>query len=378
MEHLLSGRHAASASTLHGLLMIDCLSPRWRRATVVLAWVSSTGSAQPASATRVTLNDSHFHITNYIQKGPDVHDILRLMGDSVGRVALFGIPLQQEWLEAVSGTNAPTYYLHSDAPLYYYSFTDAYIAMQYRSLTREQQARFDPMITGFNPRDMYAAEHIRRVLRTFPGVFSGIGEFTIHKEFVSDKVRPGPASLLTPALDSVLAFAGEAGMVVILHNDMDVPFPSDTSKPAYINQMRALIKRHPNTTIIWAHTGLGRVVRPVTGHAAVIAAMLEDPAFSHLYFDISWDVVAKYLVASPEAIRISAALLERFPDRFLFGTDAVAPTTAAAWFTTDEVYAPLWRALRTDTRDKVRRKNYERLFDAARLRVRAWEAAHQQ
>jgi len=63
----------------------------------------------------------------------------------------------------------------------------------------------------------------------------------------------------------VLAFAGEAGMVVIFHNDMDVPFPSDTSKPAYIDQMRALIKRHPNTTIIWAHTGLGRVVRPVTG-----------------------------------------------------------------------------------------------------------------
>ena len=63
------------------------------------------------------------------------------------------------------------------------------------------------MITGFNPGDMYAADHIRRVLQTFPGVFTGIGEFTIHKEFVSDKVRPGPASLLDPALDSVLAAA---------------------------------------------------------------------------------------------------------------------------------------------------------------------------
>ena len=34
------------------------------------------------------------------------------------------------------------------------------------------------MITGFNPADMYAADHISRVLQTFPGVFSGIGEFT--------------------------------------------------------------------------------------------------------------------------------------------------------------------------------------------------------
>jgi hypothetical protein len=29
------------------------------------------------------------------------------------------------------------------------------------------------MITGFNPADMYAADHIRRVLKTFPGVFTG-------------------------------------------------------------------------------------------------------------------------------------------------------------------------------------------------------------
>ena len=34
------------------------------------------------------------------------------------------------------------------------------------------------MITGFNPADMYGVDHIRRVLKTFPGVFTGIGEFT--------------------------------------------------------------------------------------------------------------------------------------------------------------------------------------------------------
>ena len=70
-------------------------------------------------------------------------------------------------------TSRPTYYLQTDAPLYYYSFTDAFIAMAYLSLTKEEQARLDPMITGFNPADMYAggphpagAEDLpRRVLR---------------------------------------------------------------------------------------------------------------------------------------------------------------------------------------------------------------------
>ena len=107
------------------------------------------------------------------------------MGTRVGRSTLFGIPLQQQWSYANSGDFAPTYYLQTDAPLYYYSFTDAYIASVYRSLSKEEQARFDPMITGFNPADMYGVDHIRRVLTTFPGVFTGIGEFSIHKEFVS-------------------------------------------------------------------------------------------------------------------------------------------------------------------------------------------------
>src|SRR5438874_2175582 len=126
------------------------------------------------------VNDSHFHLTNYIQEGTDIHQFLKIMGTKVGRVALFGIPLQQQWSYRNSGDRAPTYYLESDSPLYYYSFTDAWIAMAYKTLTKEEQARFDPMITGFNPADMYATDHIKRVLMTFPGVFTGIGEFSIH------------------------------------------------------------------------------------------------------------------------------------------------------------------------------------------------------
>src|SRR4051812_75645 len=271
------------------------------------------------------LDDCHFHLTNYIQKGIDVHDLLDLMGERVGRVALFGIPLQQQWSYRNDGDRAPEYYLASDSPLYYYSFTDAYIAMQYRSLSKDEQARFDPMITGFNPADMYAADHIRRVLQTFPGVFTGIGEFTIHKEFVSAKIPGEVASLQNPALDRILDFAAEAGLVVLIHNDIDVPFAKEGAEPAYLNQIKDLFKRHSNTTIIWAHMGLGRVVPRSQNHAAQMEEILRDPAFRHVYFDISWDEAAKYLVATPEAIKTTADLMRRYPDRFLFGTDAAAP-----------------------------------------------------
>jgi hypothetical protein len=368
--------------------MVTTSSPRrnlrtdlWRFLCLALLLVASGIDASSQTVPGVPaegylVNDSHFHLTNYIQEGTDLHKFLQMMGTKVGRVALFGIPLQQQWSFRNDGDRAPTYYLESDSPLYYYSFTDAYIAMAYKSLTKEEQTRFDPMITGFNPADMYATDHIKRVLKTFPGVFTGIGEFSIHKEFVSAKIAGEVASLDDPALDRILDFCAESGLLVIIHNDMDSPFPKAGKPPAYLEQMRELIKRHPKTTIIWAHTGMGRIVRPVNHHAHVLEEMLKDPAFSNLYFDISWDEVAKYLVSSPEATKIAADLINRYPDRFLFGTDEVAPKDQAAYLKIYALYDPLWKLLTKGASEKVRKGNYEKLFDQARSKVRSWEKSN--
>jgi predicted TIM-barrel fold metal-dependent hydrolase len=356
------------------------------RFRAALAAVVLIVAARPSSEQtgEFEFNDSHFHLTNYIQNGTKIRDFLKIMGNKAGRVALFGIPLQQEWSYRVDGDRAPKYYLDTDAPLYYYSFTDAWIAMAYKSLPPDQQARFDPMITGFNPTDMYAVDHIRRVLQTFPGVFTGIGEFSIHKEFVSSKVAGPVASLTDPALDQILDLAEEAGLVVILHNDLDRPLAkeSDTGEhpespgPMYLEEVKALFRRHPKTTIIWAHTGVGRVVRPIKNHAANLAKILADPHFSHVYFDISWNEVAKYIVATPESAKITADLINHYPDRFLFGTDEVAPADQSEYTRIYYQYQPLWNLLNPDASRKVRLTNYERIFDQARRNVRAWEAQH--
>ncbi len=350
------------------------------RMAIFFLFFAATARSQTSQTNDYDFNDSHCHLTNNIQEGPSVHDFLNMMGSTVGRATLFGVPLQQQWLYGVDGDRAPTYYLHSDAPLYYYSFTDAWIAMAYKSLPKAQRDRFDPMITGFNPVDMYAADHIRRVLKTFPGVFSGIGEFTIHKEFVSAKIPGEVASLQNPALDRILDLAAEVGLVVILHNDIDVPIAKDVAKdepqPAYLNQIRALFRRHPNTTIIWAHMGLGRLVAPPKEHLAQIEAILCDPDFHHVYVDISWDEVAKYFVDSSEATKTLADLMQRYPDRFLFGTDAAAPANQSKYLKVFHQYEPLWESLDAETSRKVRLQNYERIFDEARRRVRSWERVH--
>jgi hypothetical protein len=363
---------------------------RWtgRGCIIALAMLGLVAADSPRTDSNYLFNDVHFHLTNYVQTGTDVHRYVQMMGHRIGRSALFGIPLQQTWDYANSGNYAPTYYLQSDAPLYYYSFTDAYIARVYESLPQSERARLDPMITGFDPADMYAVDHIRRVLSLFPGVFTGIGEFTIHKEFVSGKVCGVKASLTNPALDRILSLAAQVGLVVLIHNDIDMPFGKAGTQPVYLEDTKSLFRRHPDATIIWAHLGLGRVVHPTQSEATedtaerspafrtLVEQMLNDPTLRHVDFDISWDEVAKYAVESPQSIERTAAVFNRYPDRFLFGTDVVAPTDASAQLRVYHMWDPIWARLTPEASFKIRRGNYERIFDAARKRVRAWEAAH--
>ncbi len=65
--------------------------------------------------------------------------------------------------------------------------------------------------------------------------------------------------------------------------------------------------------------------------------------------------------------------MNKYPDRFLFGTDVVAPPDQAFYMAVYNMYQPLLAQLTPETSEKVRKGNYIRLFDAARQKVRAWE-----
>ncbi len=119
--------------------------------------------------------------------------------------------------------------------------------------------------------------------------------------------------------------------------------------------------------------GLGSTLRPVKDYLANIDKALGDPSLRNLYIDISWDDTAKYITKSPEALEATAALINKYPDRFLFSSDVIAPNGIDAPMKIYDLYEPLWKKLSPKVSQKVRLGNYERLFDAARLSVRTWE-----
>jgi predicted TIM-barrel fold metal-dependent hydrolase len=164
--------------------------------------------------------------------------------------------------------------------------------------------------------------------------------------------------------------------VVLLHCDVDTPFPKSGQDPYQAKQLGALFKRHPKTTTIWAHIGLGRVVHPIHDMLGMVQRALDNPELNHVYLDVSWDETAKYLTASPETTAAVAAMINQHPDRFLFGTDEVGPTEQARYLKVFDIYAPLLARLTPEARGKILKGNYERLFDKARRDVRTWEKAN--
>jgi hypothetical protein len=117
-------------------------------------------------------------------------------------------------------------------------------------------------------------------------------------------------------------------------------------------------------------------VRPIKEHGAMVEKILEDPELAHVHFDLSWSETAKYLVSSERTQERAAELINRHPDRFLFGSDEVGPTTQKQLLRVYRQYAPLWKRLDDKARAKVLEENHARIFDQARREVRAWEKQH--
>ena len=141
---------------------------------------------------------------------------------------------------------------------------------------------------------------------------------------MSSKISGETATLSNRALDRIFDFAAEVGMPVLFHCDVNMPFPKPGQDPYLVVQLSELVLRHPKTTIIWAHAGVGRIVHPVVDHLAMLERALNQTQEKNLLFDLSWDETAKY-VTDPAHVDAVAAVINRHPDRFLFGTDEVAP-----------------------------------------------------
>ncbi len=248
--------------------------------------------------------------------------LLKAMADNrIEHVMMSGIPVAKKWHE--DEPKRPRYYAGDDADAYWYSATDTIVAAAVNRLTVEQRQHFHPFLSGFNPNDKNSATHIQRMLDLNPGLWQGIGEvFTRHDDLTALTSGDTPRAN-NEAMTRIYHLAAENDLPVMLHSNI-------TSKrernPLYLAEVEEPLRNHPHTRFIWAHAGTSAEIHRHQTRLdfllPTLTRMLE--AYPNLYIDLSWSLLTPYLLDEQGTPRREwVQLVERFPDRFMIGSDVV-------------------------------------------------------
>lgn len=285
----------------------------------LLLSVTLSGMAQ---AREYRYSDAHLHYVDFFQESAGMDELLKTMDAArIDQSMISGVAVAKKWHE--DEPKRPRYYAGDDAAAYWYSATDIYVAAALQQLPEQQRQRFHPFLTGFNPVDKNAATHIERMLELFPGLWQGIGEvFTRHDDLTALTSGDTPRAN-NEALGLIYQLAARHDMPVLIHSNI-------TSKrernPLYLEEIEQPLREHPDTRFIWAHAGTSMEIHrhqtQLDFLLPTLTRMLER--YSNLYIDLSWSVLQPYLlddkgVPRPEWV----ALVERFPERFMLGSDVV-------------------------------------------------------
>lgn len=170
------------------------------------------------------------------------------------------------------------------------------------------------------------ADYLRKRLAAYP--HKGIGEFHIHDVSGINK----------PLLSEIVAIAKQRNILIHIHSGAE--------------PVRFLFGLEPSLTIIWAHAGM-------TEPAAIVEKMMAK--YSRLYADTSYR--ERDILSSNDTIEPSwRKVIERFPDRFMVGTDT---WVNSQWTNYRELVKINRRWLSRFPRsvaEKIAYRNAERLF----------------
>ncbi len=331
-------------------------------ARILACLLLSTGLFDAAQARDYRYSDAHLHYVDFFQETEGMPALLKAM-DAAGveQSMISGIPVAKKWHE--DEPKRPRYYAGDDADAYWYSATDLYVADALQKLPAEQRRRFHPFLTGFNPVDKNAVNHIERMLELYPGLWQGIGEvFTRHDDLTALTSGDTPRAN-NEAMTRIYHLAAERDLPVLLHSNI-------TSKrernPLYLAEIEEPLRNHPHTRFIWAHAGssleIHRHQEQMDFLLPVATRLLED--YPNLYVDLSWSVLEPYLL-DPQGVPRQdwVALVERFPQRFVLGSDLVGRFDSLG----EQMHAfgPFLDALPAAVAEQVSRTNFVNLLPKA-------------
>ncbi len=318
---------------------------------VLLSWLmifSICGFGLAEAPSEGAFFDSHLHYLDFIQESDGFEKLVQKMDEChVEKAVIFGMAMAKQW--DANMPEAPAYYLSNDSRTYYYSGTDHLLLNALRAQPESIRSRFYPFVCGVNPNDMYAADQIRKLLEMYPGEIFGIGELMSRHDDLTALTYGEPPRADHPAFLRIFDLAAEYDIPVLIHHNISTSYEA---RPLYLQEMRNALAHNRDARIIWAHVGISRRVEVADLLSITENMLAENP---NLFYDISWVVYDDYIAKDEQSLAEWAALIEKYPNRFMIGSDKVGH-----WDTyPNEItkYEPLLRLLSPETAQALRYDN---------------------
>lgn len=302
----------------------------------------------PAAEGEYAIIDTHLHYVDFLQKTDGFEALAAKLDETnVPYAVVFGMAMAKEWDE--DAPKEPSYYLSDDASCYFFTGTDYIMMEDYSRQPEEIQKRFFPFVCGANTNDRFAADHLRRVLETYPGQIYGIGELMSRHDDLTALTYGESPEANNPSFLAIYDLAAEYDIPVLIHHNIG---PSTVDDPIYMGEMEEALAHNRKAKIIWAHTGISRRVLD-SNHLENIERMLKKN--KNLYVDISWVVWEDYINKDEDSLNAWAKLVEKYPDRFMIGSDKVGHWEGYE----NEIlkYYPLIDRLSDETKTKITQTN---------------------
>jgi hypothetical protein len=307
----------------------------------------------------------------------------------------------------------------------------------------EKAAQVDLSLTGVNfadsvklakffpnPEAMHEAfsnptAYITKMMKEHPGMFPAVGEITGIKEMVTKQLGGWRWNVGSQKFRNFLSLANDTGQVVLLHNDWGEHAESAAGRPSaakqhyeHLSLLKYVFSRpeYRNVQIVFAHTGIGRLVRPddemsvstreytiakfdpktgqVDASSPAVKKSITAPEHIHQLYqlfeavpnarvDISWnDVTQAYThlmqkdsASSADAAKAVVDFFIDHQDRILFGSDTVKPVNPGHYNQALMTGSPLFVDITRrdpDAAFKILRGNYDDAMKAAYQRSDAW------
>lgn len=269
-----------------------------------------------ASRTQLSVLDSHLHLRPFGGKPIEFKKFLNILRDS-GIIFVQGEGIGQR----LPINSSCTYYL--DCP-------GVSVKPSIKSDMYNAQAILDNDMTDLNINlsmtfpDLDKPETIldgmRLLEKEYPGMFRWMGEVNLVKQAIfKNGHKPVPIHKIKhwkPFMKELY----EKKYPISIHCDIG----NDNEQFKYLPLMLEVLKLYPKNKIVWMHLGLSKQLKNVNvkEHTELLEKLLKENP--NLYFDISWNVLYKQVFYDPVKRKPYIELINKYPDRFLPGTDFIA------------------------------------------------------